>query len=160
LCCGLRLLLFRSWTAGALLRGDGFDDEAAGLGRVDCFGRELEGLGDEVLDRGRVEEGRVFELDVADLIATALEAAGRVAEAGAVDEEKEADPAGEERNGEDGFGGALGGAESDGEGVVVVVDELDGAGEAGAYFAEGGTGLGRNLGGELIQEFIQLGRRG
>ena len=91
-----------------------------------------------------------------DMIATALETAGGIAEARAIDEEKEADPAREEGDGEDGLGGALGGTESDGEGVVVVVDELDGAGEAGAHFAEGGAGLGSDVGGELVQESIQL----
>jgi len=65
---------------------------------------------------------------VANLVAAAFETAGRIAEASAVEEKKEADPARKKRDGEDGVGGAVGGAEADGEGVVVVVDELEAPG--------------------------------
>ena len=115
--------------------GDGFDDELVGLGGVDGFGRDLESLSDEVLNGGRVEEMRRFEDDVAGLVAAAGEEAFGVAEAGAVLQEEEADPAGIEGDGEDGVGGAVCGGEADGEGVVVVVDEFDGAGQASTHFA-------------------------
>ena len=72
-------------------------------------------------------------------------------------QEEKADPARKKRDGEDGVGGALGGAESDGEGVVVVVDELEGTGEAGAHFAESGARLGSDLRSEPVEESIQLG---
>lgn len=104
----------------------------------------------EVLNGGRVEEGRGFEDNVADAVAAAGEETFGIAEAGAVEEEEEADPLRIESDGEDGFGGALGGSEADGEGVVVVVDELAGAGEAGAHFAEGGAGLGGDFGWEFF----------
>jgi len=146
--------------AGALFGGDGFDDEFAGLGGVEGFGGKLEGLGDEVLHGGRVEEGRGFEDDVAGFVAAAGEESFGVAEAGAALQEEETDPAGKEGDGEDGVGGAVGGGEADGEGVVVVVDELDGAGEAGAHFAEGGAGLGGDFGREFVEEDVELGGGG
>jgi hypothetical protein len=147
-------------TTGALFGGDGFDDEFAGLAGVDGFGGELEGLGDEVLNGWCVEEGGCFEDDVSGHVAAAGEEAFGVAKAGAVLQEEEADPAGIEGDGEDGVGGAVGGGEADGEGVVVVVDELDGAGEAGAHFAEGGAGLGGDFGREFVEEGVQLGGGG
>lgn len=76
-----------------MLGRDGFDDEAAGLAGVDGFVGKLEGLGDEVLDAGRVDHGSVVELDVAGLITAAFEVAVGIAEAGAVLQEEEADPA-------------------------------------------------------------------
>jgi len=127
------------------------------LGGVDGFGGEFEGLGYEVLDGGCVEEGGRFEDDVAGLFAAAGEEALWIAEAGAALEEEEADPAGEERDGEDGIGGALGGAETDGEGVVVVVDEFVCSRKTGAHFAQRCAGLGCDFGGELVEESIQLG---
>lgn len=87
---------------------------------------------------------------MADLVAAAGEEAFGVAEASAALQEEEADPAGKKRDGEDGVGDAVGGGEADGEGVVVVVDELAGAGEAGAHFAEGGAGLGGDFGWEFF----------
>ena len=146
--------------AGALVRGDGFDDKAAGLAGVDGLGRKLEGLSDEGLDAWRVEQGGIFELDVAALVAGALEITVGVAEAGAVLQEKEADPARIEGDGEEGVGGAIGGRKTDGESVVVVVDQLLGTGEAGTHAAEGDAGLGGDLGGELIQKSIELGDGG
>lgn len=153
----IELFGFCRWAARALFGRDGLDDEAAGLGGVDGLGREFEGLGDEVLHGGRVKERRRLEDDVSGLLAVAGEKPGRIAKASAVDQEKEADPAREERNGEDRFGGAIGGAEADGEGVVVVVNEFDGSGETGAHFTERGAGLGSDVGGELVEEGVELG---
>ena len=146
--------------AGALFRGDALDDKAARLLRVDLLDGEFESLGDEVLDGGVVDQGWIFEFDMADLVAASFEVVAGVAEAGAALEEEKADPAGKERNGEDGFGGPLGGAESNGEGVVVVVDEFDGAWEAGAHPAECGAGLGGDFGGEFVEEAVELGGGG
>jgi hypothetical protein len=140
--------------------GDGFDDEFVGLSGVDGVGGEFEGLGDEVLDGGVVDHGWAFELDVPAPVAVSFEVAAGIVEAGAVDQEEEADPAGKESDGEDGFGGAFGGAESDGEGVVVVVDEFEGAGEASAHFAKGDAGLGCYFRGEFVEEAVELGGRG
>ena len=97
---------------------------------------------------------------MARLFAAALEAGVGIAETRAVHQEKEADPARKKRDGEDGIGGAVGGAESDGERVVVVVDEFEGAREAGAHFAESGAGLGSDVGSELAEEGIELGGGG
>ena len=153
------------WEGGSLCRGaaralsgrDGFDDQAAGLGGVDGRVREFEGLGDEVLHAGAVDHRRVGELDVADLMAGAGEEAVGIAQAGAVEEKEEADPARVKGDGKQGVGGAIGGSESDGEGVVVVVDEFLGAGKAGAQAAQSVAGLGGNDGLVLVEEGVELG---
>ena len=129
------------------------------MGRVDLFRRELDGLGDEVLDGGCFEERRSFEDDVADLVAAAGEEAVGVAKADSVLQKEEADPARIERDGEDAVAGALGGREADGESVVVVVDELTGTGKTSAHAAQSGARLGGDVGGELVEEAIELGLR-
>ena len=66
-------------------------------------------------------------------VAAALQSLVRIGEWGAGFlrlEEEEANPFGKDSDGEDGFRGALGGAEADGEGVVVVVDEFERGGIA------------------------------
>ena len=152
----------RSWvgTAGALFGGDGFDDEAAGLAGVDGLGGKFEGLGDEALDAGVVNHGAVVELDVAGLLAAAFEVAVGIAEAGAVLQEEEADPAREDSDREEGVGGAVGGGEADGQRVVIVVHEFLGAGQAGAHAGQGDAGFGGDLGSEFVEEGVELGGRG
>ena len=154
------LPLFRHGPPGALRGRDGLDDEAAGLRRIDLLWGKFEGLGDEVLDTRIVDHCSVVEPDVASLFTAALEVAVRIVEAGAVDEEEEADPARKKRDGEDGVGGAVGGAEANSEGVVVVVDELEGAGETGAHPAQSDAGLGGDVGSELVKEGVELGGGG
>ena len=139
---------------------DRLDDEVAGLAGVDGFVGEFEGLGDEFLDSGLVNHGAVVELDVAGLLAAAFEVAVGIAEAGAVLQEEEADPAREDSDREEGVGGAVGGGEADGQRVVIVVDEFLGAGEAGAHAAQGDAGFGGDLGSEFVEEGVELAGRG
>lgn len=128
--------------------------------RVDRRGSELEGLCDEVFDGRVVEDCGGAELDVTGLFAAAFEKSRGVAEAGAVLQKEEADPARKERDGEDCLGGTVGGAEANGECVVVVVDDFLGTRQAGAHFTEGDSSLGGDFGCVLVEEGIELGGGG
>src|SRR6266498_1985149 len=69
---------------------------------------------------------------------------------------EQANPAGEHRDGEDSVPGPLGRSKADGQRVVIVIDELDRAGQALAHLRQHRTGLGRNAGAELGDESGQL----
>jgi hypothetical protein len=113
----------------------------------------------EEADGGFVQCFRGGEADVLDDVAAALELLFRIGEWGAGFlrlQEEEADPFGKDGDGEDGFRGALGGSEADGQGVVVVVDELEGGGIAGAHRFEDGLGERGYLGREFVDEGCEL----
>lgn len=86
-----------------------------------------------------VERGRAFEPNMTSNIAASEKAVLGIGNASAL-KEAEADMARREDDGENGVGRALVGNETDHEGVVIVVDHLDRAGEALAYFREGAAG--------------------
>lgn len=109
----------------------------------------------ERADGGLVQCGCGFQADVFDDVAAALQSLLRVVEGSRGFlrlEEEEADPAGEDGDGEDGFRRSLGGTEADGEGVVVVVDEFERGGIAGARRGEDGFGERGDFGCEFRDE--------
>ena len=107
----------------ALFGADGTDDEVARVPLDRCpLPRGSRRLPSAPGRRAGQDPGR-FEHDVADDFAAAFEESLRVGESGALQEE-EGDPAGIEGDGEGRLGGTLGGAETDDQGIVVVVDQL------------------------------------
>jgi hypothetical protein len=145
--------------AWALLRGDRFDDEAVFAFWVERDGCAGFGFSHKFADGGLVQCFCRGEADVFDDAAGALQPFFRIGEWGAAFlrlEEEEADPTGKDGDGEDGLGGALGGAEADGEGVVVVVDELEGGGVAFAHFCENVFGERGYFGREFQDEGCEL----
>jgi hypothetical protein len=117
-----------------LFGGDGFDNQAARLFWIEWnFGTVKRGVhkGD---DFGLVESVGAFEPHVASDITAAQEATARIGNAGAL-KKTETDMIGIEDDREDGVGRALVGNETDDQGVVVVLDHFEGAGEALAHFA-------------------------
>lgn len=118
---------------GALFSRDGFDDEAAGQFWIEGdFGAVERGV-HEGNDFGIVESGRAQEPNVTSNMAASEKAVLGIGDASAL-KEAEADMAGRENDREDGVGRALVGNETDHQGVVVVVDHFEGAGEALAHF--------------------------
>jgi hypothetical protein len=111
--------------------------------------------GDQRGDLGVVEDGGGREADVAALPALALEQAVGVGERGAIVEIEE-DSAGIDRERDGDVAGARGGGIADRERVVVVVDQLERAGEAAAQFGAGGADEARDLRGEASDEGLEL----
>jgi hypothetical protein len=145
--------------AWALFRRDCFDDEAVFAFWVERDGCAGFGFSHKFADGGLVQCFCGGEADVFDDVAGALQPLFRIGEWGAGFlrlEEEEADPAGKDGDGKDGLRGALGGAEADGEGVVVVVDELERGGVALAHFCENVFGERGYLRRELLDEGREL----
>jgi hypothetical protein len=143
----------------SLAFGDRLDDELAAFFGAEGTLRAGDGQVEESVDVGVFEWLGVFEADVADGRACAFQKFLGIGNALALEEE-EGDPLGIEGDREDGFGGLFGGAETDHEAVVVVVDHLDGAGHEGAELFERDAGELCDLGIVFGQVEIKLfGRR-
>jgi len=134
-----KIPLVGGWAARALFSGNGLDNEAAALGRIERDFRPMKRGVHERNNFGIVESGGAFEPDVADDIAAAHETVLGIGDAGAL-EKAERDVGGIEGDRKDGVGRALVRNETDHESVVIVVDHFQGAGEALAHFDEGAAG--------------------